>query len=65
MTAIQAHVWEGESIFGQISQIYGSIYFGLAILGMVIRDYRLVHYGTSSREPAIDRGADRVDPPRP
>jgi tRNA A-37 threonylcarbamoyl transferase component Bud32 len=45
---IQAHVWEGESIFGQIPSIYLSIYFGLAILALVVRDYRLVHYGASS-----------------
>jgi tRNA A-37 threonylcarbamoyl transferase component Bud32 len=43
---IEAHVWEGESILGQdIGLIYGPIYGGIAILGMVIRDYRLVHYG--------------------
>ena len=48
VTAIQAHVWEGESILGKISLTYLPIYFGLDILGMVIRDYRLVHYGTSS-----------------
>jgi hypothetical protein len=51
---IEAHVWEGESILGQLGliycSIYCSIYLGLAILGMVIRDYRLVHYGTSSRQ---------------
>jgi len=43
--AIEAHVWEGESILGQIALLYLPIYFGLAILAMVIRDYRLVHYG--------------------
>jgi hypothetical protein len=52
VTTIQAHVWEGESIFDQILQLYASIFFGLATLGMVIRDYRLVNYG-------IDYGASR------
>jgi tRNA A-37 threonylcarbamoyl transferase component Bud32 len=42
---IEAHVWEGESILGQIGLIFWPIYCGTAILGMVIRDYRLVHYG--------------------
>jgi tRNA A-37 threonylcarbamoyl transferase component Bud32 len=43
--AIQAHVWEGESIWSFL-QCYAPIYFGLLLLGMVIRDYRLIHYGT-------------------
>ena len=50
VTTIQAHVWEGEWIWGPIGLIYLSIYLGLAILGIVIRDYRLVHYGTSGRQ---------------
>jgi hypothetical protein len=41
---------EGESILGQIVLIYVMVYIGLAILGIVIRDYRLVHYGTFSRQ---------------
>ncbi len=52
VTTIQAHVWEGESIFDQILQLYASIFFGLATLGLVIRDYRLVNYG-------IDYGTSR------
>src|SRR5438046_858070 len=47
---IQAHVWEGESILGQVLQIYASTFFGLATLSFVIRDYRLVHYGLASRQ---------------
>ena len=47
--AIEAHVWEGESILGQIALLYLPIYFGIAILGMVIRDYRLVHYGLPAK----------------
>jgi hypothetical protein len=53
VTAIQAHVWEGEpttsmqAIF-EIGVIYGSIYSGLVTLRLVIRDYRLVHYGTGN-----------------
>jgi len=45
---IAAYVWEGESIFSQFFPIYSSIYLGLATLGLVTRDYRLVHYGTSA-----------------
>ena len=46
---IEAHVWEGESILGRIGLIYWPIYCGIAILGMVIRDYRLVHHGLPAR----------------
>jgi tRNA A-37 threonylcarbamoyl transferase component Bud32 len=46
---IEAHVWEGESILGQIGLIFWPIYCGTAILGMVIRDYRLVHYGIPAK----------------
>jgi hypothetical protein len=46
---IEAHVWEGESILGQIGLIYWPIFGGIAILGMVIRDYRLVHYGLAAK----------------
>jgi tRNA A-37 threonylcarbamoyl transferase component Bud32 len=60
VTAIQAHVWEGESILGWIAPIYMSIYFALAILRMVVRDYRLVHYGTSSRQLT----AEQIEPIR-
>ena len=47
---IEAHVWEGESILGQIGLIYWPIFCGIAILGIVIRDYRLVHYGLPAKE---------------
>lgn len=47
---IQAHVWEGESILSQIFIIYASVYFGLANIGAVIRDQRMVHYGVASRK---------------
>jgi len=47
---IEVHVWEGESILGlEIGLIYGPIVCGIAILGMVIRDYRLVHYGLPAK----------------
>ena len=49
MTAIQAYVWERDSNLLKIFWIYAPIYFGLATLGMVIQDYRLVHYGAASR----------------
>jgi tRNA A-37 threonylcarbamoyl transferase component Bud32 len=50
MATIRAHVWEGDSIWGEISLVYLSIILGLATLAVVIRDYRLVHYGTPSRQ---------------
>ena len=50
VTTIRAHVWEAESIWRQLGPIYLPIYIGLAIFGTLIRDYRLVHYGTSSRQ---------------
>jgi hypothetical protein len=47
--AIRAHVWEGESIWKDVVVVYGSIYFGLAMLGMLVQDYRRALYGTPSR----------------
>lgn len=47
-TAIQALVWEGESPRGHFVVIYWPISAGLMALALVIRDYRLVHYGISS-----------------
>jgi hypothetical protein len=41
-----------------------SIYFGLMILGMVIREYRLVHYGTSSQPPARQLTTEQIEPIR-
>jgi tRNA A-37 threonylcarbamoyl transferase component Bud32 len=64
MITIQAKVWEGESILGQIGWIYMFIYLGLVILGMVIRDYRLVHYGTPSQPPARQLTAEQIEPIR-
>jgi ribosomal protein L7/L12/tRNA A-37 threonylcarbamoyl transferase component Bud32 len=61
--SIQAHVWEGEFIWFQIPGIYLSIYWGLALLGYVIQDYRLVYYGasgTSSRQLT----AEQIEPIR-
>jgi hypothetical protein len=57
VTAIQAHIWEGKvtvpggglagPAFLLLSAMfaYGSIQYGFMILALVIRDYRLVHYG--------------------
>ncbi len=50
---IQASVWEAESISDHLAAIYLLVYSGLATLGLVIRDYRLIHYGlpgSSKRE---------------
>jgi hypothetical protein len=46
--AIRAHVWEGASIWQQMTGIYLPLWIGLTILGLFIRDYRLVHYGPPS-----------------
>jgi predicted Ser/Thr protein kinase len=68
VTAIQAHVWEGESILDlSLLGIYCSIYFGVATLGIVVRDYRLVHYGIpASLESASSRQltAEQIGPVR-
>jgi hypothetical protein len=42
---IQAHVWEGESIWGHLAFIYAGMFLVVGIWGMAVRDYRLVHYG--------------------
>ncbi len=63
VTAIQAHVWEGESILGKISLIYVSMFFGPATLVMGIRDYRLVHYGPPS-PPSRQLTAEQIEPIR-
>jgi hypothetical protein len=55
--AIQAHVWEGESIWMQLLGTYASVYFGLAILGLVVRDYRRALYGTPSRQLTAEQVA--------
>jgi serine/threonine protein kinase len=61
---IEAHVWEGESILGQIGMIFWPIYCGTAILGMVIRDYRLVHYGLPAKSeigsPGLQLTAEQI-----
>ena len=44
---IRAHVWEGEPIWGLLSGIYFSIWIGLELMRLVVRDYRLVHYGAT------------------
>jgi hypothetical protein len=64
VTAIQANVWEGESIIGQIFPIYGSIYFGLAMLAIVIRDYRLVNYGVHSSMSSLQLTEAQIEPIR-
>ncbi len=63
VTAIQAHVWEGESILGKISLTYLPIFFGLIALGLGIRDYRLVNYGPSSL-PSRQLTAEQIEPIR-
>ena len=54
--AIRANVWDGDSIWGiQLLSMYGSIYFGLAALGIVVRDYGLIH-GLRSMPPQLTSG---------
>jgi serine/threonine protein kinase len=51
VTVIKVHVWEGASLFGEFLPIMIPIlliFFGLWLLGLVIRDYRLVNYGPST-----------------
>lgn len=52
VTAIRAYVWEGESIRTLFWSIYYGFWLGVMTLTEVIRDYRLVHYGASSRRPS-------------
>jgi hypothetical protein len=50
VVSIQALVWEAEPILPQLIPIYGSTFFGLAALALVIRDYRRAIYGAPSRQ---------------
>jgi predicted Ser/Thr protein kinase len=59
---IQAHVWEGESILLQLVWVYLPLELGIRILGLVIRDYRLVHYGTSSQPASRQLTAEQIEP---
>jgi hypothetical protein len=63
-TVIRAHVWEGYEISAlRILLIYSLIYFGVATLGIVIRDYRLVHYGLPS-SPSAQLTPEQIEPIR-
>ena len=57
---IHAYVWEGALIGLLSSQAYVPIYFALRTLGMVIRDFRVVHYGPASRQLT----AEQIEPMR-
>jgi tRNA A-37 threonylcarbamoyl transferase component Bud32 len=61
---IEALVWEGESIWRQVAEIYGSIFVGLAILGFLIRDYRRALYGTPEEKPSRPLTAEEIEPIR-
>ncbi len=69
-TAIQAYVWEGEAVPGQIiagcALSFLSIECGLLILRTVIQDYRLINYGTSSpsSKPSRQLTAEQIEPIR-
>jgi tRNA A-37 threonylcarbamoyl transferase component Bud32 len=62
VATIQAHVWEGALILRQIGFIYCSTYFGLAILGVVVRDYRMVHFGIGSGTSSQRLTAEQIEP---
>jgi hypothetical protein len=69
---IQTYVWDGESenargeIFAMCALSFLSIECGLGILVMVIQDYRLVNYGTSSTSSKSSRSltAEQIEPIR-
>ena len=46
---IQANVWEREPMGSYFLTIYPSVFFAFMIFGVLLRDYRLVHYGPASR----------------
>ena len=60
LMTIQAHVWEGGSIFDVVFLIYALVYCGLLIVGTASKDYRLVRFGTSSRQLT----AEQIEPIR-
>jgi hypothetical protein len=60
---IQAHVWEGESIVDNLLPTYCLVYFGLCILGLVIRDYRLIHHGVPANV-SRELTAEQIEPMR-
>jgi predicted Ser/Thr protein kinase len=60
---IHAYVWEGQSIWSQIGMIYFSAYFGLATLGMVVRDNRLRQF-TAAATPSRQLTDAQVEPIR-
>ena len=60
--AIEAYVWEGVFRPAFICWVYLPVYLGLAILVMVIRDYRLVYYGTTTRHSQRNRSSRSVAP---
>jgi tRNA A-37 threonylcarbamoyl transferase component Bud32 len=57
---IQAHVWEGEPILGELFQLYPTTYMGLAALAFVIKDYHLSLHGVASRNLT----AEQIEPIR-
>jgi tRNA A-37 threonylcarbamoyl transferase component Bud32 len=46
---VDAYVWEGEFSPADLGSVYLPIFFGLATLGMVVRDHGLLRYGPASR----------------
>jgi hypothetical protein len=60
VATIRAFVWDGQAELVPLLFAYFSIYFALATLGLVIRDYRLVHYGMSSAQLT----AEQIEPIR-
>jgi tRNA A-37 threonylcarbamoyl transferase component Bud32 len=62
---IQAHVWEGEGIrFSHVAWIYCTLYLGLWTLGVIVRDYRLVHYGINYGSSSRRLTEEQIEPIR-
>jgi serine/threonine protein kinase len=47
---IQAQVWEGHAPSRSYLNVFASVWWGLFLLGLVARDYRLLIYGQSDRQ---------------
>jgi hypothetical protein len=62
VTGIRASVWEGESIWKTLLQCYAPIYFGLLLLRIVIRDYRLVHFGMPATVSIRKLTTEQIEP---
>jgi tRNA A-37 threonylcarbamoyl transferase component Bud32 len=54
---MKAYIWEGTSRFGDWLGVYSSVWFGLTLIALAVRDYRLAVFGAPVRQldrPQID-----------